>query len=65
MIHFTAAGDTNDLNYLAIQRREDDSDIRIPVYRKESEWCISTDAGLFFLHARNSCITSMYSLISK
>ena len=37
MIHFTAAGDTNDLNYLAIQRREDDSDIRIPVYRKESD----------------------------
>ena len=38
VIHFTAAGDTiNDLNYLAIQRREDDSDIRIPVYRKEAD----------------------------
>ena len=38
VIHFTASGNEEaDLKYLAIQQRDEDSEIRIPVYKEEAD----------------------------
>ena len=59
MIHFTTPGDTTDDEYLAIQHR-DDSDIRIPVYKEESDG-VYRQTPIFF----PSCTKFMYGVAVK
>ena len=59
VVHFTTPGDTTDDKYLAIQRH-DDSDLRIPVYKEESDG-VYRQTLIFF----PSCTKFMYSIDVK
>lgn len=60
VIHFTAAGDDQPNSYLAIKQRDDDSEIRIPVYRKEADG-VYHQTPIFF----PSCTKFMYQIDVK
>ena len=57
VIHFTAAGDDQPNSYLAIKQRDDDSEIRIPVYRKEADG-VYHQTPIFF----PACTKFMYEI---
>ena len=60
LIHFTAAGDDQPNLYLAIKQRDDHSEIRIPVYRKEADG-VYHQTPVFF----PSCTKFMYHVDVK
>ena len=60
VIHFSVDDDPKPVNYLAIQHRETDSDVKIPVYKKESDGVYRVTPILF-----PSCTKFMYGLTVK
>lgn len=60
VIHFSVDDDPNPVNYLAIQHRETDSDVKIPVYKEESDGVYRV-TSIFF----PACTKFMYGLTVK
>lgn len=60
VIHFSVDDDPKPMNYLAIQCRETDSDLKIPVYKEESDGVYRV-TPIFF----PSCMKFMYGLTVK